>query len=216
MRRRRSLTTMGSLVILLLVLIQAAPAAAAAPVSFGAKLNRSSAPSNAENGRRCDVESGIPRRSTCTWVATEAYRRADEFRAPKDGTIGKVKAVTCTRSEFRLTVARYKANGDLAKVRANAGRPVTVVPADPRHVDGDPETYCGGEEGDDYIVRSIRTTLAVRKGDVIAVEAKRLGTLYCAGGGGVELYAPPLVPGAAFRPSDDDTSCLLLIQLVYR
>ena len=58
--------------------------------------------------------------------------------------------------------------------------------------------------------------VAVRKGEYIAFKAKRAGPMYCSGGGGVELYSPPLSPGGAFRSRSSGTSCLMLVQLVYK
>jgi hypothetical protein len=95
-------------------------------------------PSNAEGGRYCDEESGIPSGSACTWVATSAYRNAGRERAPRNGTIGKVSLVSCVAGSFRLQLARVKPAQDTAKVVRNG--PVIRYAADPRELDQDQDT----------------------------------------------------------------------------
>ena len=56
----------------------------------------------------------------------------------------------------------------------------------------------------------------VRAGEYIAFNARRTGTLYCSGDSGVQLYAPPLAVGGSFRNATDDTSCLMLVRLIYK
>ncbi len=65
-------------------------------------------------------------------------------------------------------------------------------------------------------MQSFPVSVAVKAGDYIAIKAKKTGTLYCSGGGGVSLFAPPLAPGGSFRTANGDTSCQMLVQLVYR
>ena len=216
MRERPAIGVSTVLIAMLLVGAQALPVSAA-KLSFGARLDKSSQPSNAEGGQRCADNSGIPTGATCSWVATEAYRRPDpqqNARAPKDGTIGTVKLVSCIQGSFKLQFARVKPAQDKAKVVRNG--PTIAYAADPRHTDGDQDTFCGGESGDDYIVQSFPVSVAVKAGDYIAIKAKKTGTLYCSGGGGVSLFAPPLAPGGSFRTANGDTSCQMLVQLVYR
>lgn len=203
----------GVLVAMLLLLAQAVPVGAATG-GFGAKLDKSSQPANAEGGQRCDDHGGIPTGSACTWVATRAYRNAGRQKAPRDGIIGKVKLVSCVQGSFRLQLARAKPAQDSARVVRDG--PVIKYAADPRQIDGDDDTYCGGEDGTDYKVQTFKVNVAVRKGEYIAFKAKRTGTLYCSGDSGVDLYAPPLAVGGSFRKATDDTSCLMLVRLVYR
>jgi hypothetical protein len=193
--------------------LQAAPVGAAG-ASFGAKLDSTSQPSNAEGGRFCDEESGIPAGSACTWVATSAYRNAGHERAPKNGTIGKVSLVSCVAGSFRLQLGRVKPAQGTAKIVRNG--PVIRYAADPRELDEDQDTYCGGEDGTDYIVQSFNVSVPVTAGEYIAIKAKSTGTLYCSGDSGVNLYAPPLAVGGSYAPSTADTSCLMLVKLTYK
>ena len=203
----------GVLVVVLMLLAQALPVAAANP-SFGAKLDKTSQPSNAEGGQRCDDNGGIPTGSACTWVATQAYRNAGHHRAPRNGTIGKVKLVSCIQGSFRLQLANYKPATDKAKVVRNG--PVIRYAADPRETDADLDTFCGGEDGTDFIVQTFNVNVPVSAGEYIAFKARRTGTLYCSGDSGVQLYAPPLAVGGSFRNATDDTSCLMLVRLIYK
>jgi hypothetical protein len=179
-------------------------------VSFGAKLSSDSQPSNAEGGVDCDENSGIPSGATCTWLSSEAYRNVGREKAPKDGRIARVRLVSCVAGSFVLQLARYRPATGQAKVTRNG--PVIRYHADPSVArDG----FCGGDDGV-YQVQSYPVDVAVRKGERIAIKATRTGTLYCSGGGGVELYSPPLKPGGGFRSRSGDASCLMLVQLVYR
>jgi hypothetical protein len=212
--RPTSRVSVGIVLSAMLVLgLQAAPVGAAG-ASFGAKLDNTSQPSNAEGGRFCDEESGIPAGSACTWVATSAYRNAGHERAPKNGTIGKVSLVSCVAGSFRLQLGRVKPAQGTAKIVRNG--PVIRYAADPRELDEDQDTYCGGEDGTDYIVQSFNVSVPVTAGEYIAIKAKSTGTLYCSGDSGVNLYAPPLAVGGSYAPSTADTSCLMLVKLTYK
>ena len=48
-----------------------------------------------------------------------------------------------------------------------------------------------------------------------AVVEDSKGTLYCAGGSGALLFAPPLAPGGTLRKAQSAASCDLLVQLIY-
>jgi len=198
---------------MLLLIAQAVPVGAA-QTSFGARLDNTSQPSNAEGGRRCDENGGIPSGSACTWVATQAYRNAGHQKAPRNGTIGTVKLVSCVQGSFRLQFARVRPAQETAKIVRKG--PVIRYAADPREIDGDSDTFCGGEDGDDYRVQTFNVSVPVAKGDHIAFKAKSTGTLYCSGDSGVLLYAPPLAIGGSYGAASDDTSCLMLVQLFYK
>ena len=204
----------ASVLFALLLLMALVLPVGAANTSFGAKLDKTSQPSNAEGGQRCDDNGGIPFGAACTWVATKAYRNAGHQTAPRNGTIGKVKLVSCIQGSFRLQFAQVQPGQQKAKVVRNG--PVIKYAADPRETDGDDNTFCGGDDGTDFKVQTFNVNVPVRKGEYIAFKAKRTGTLYCSGDSGVLLYAQPLAPGGAYRKATDDTSCLMLVRLVYK
>ena len=209
-RGGRGLIGAGWLVLTSLIVIALAVPAQAAPAAFGAKLTRSSQPTGPE---RCDQSAGISDGAKCTWVATTAFENGDHFVAPKDGTITKVQLVSCVGGAFRLQIARVNAARTKAKVVRN-GPTIDYAP-DPRQVDGNPDTFCGGNDGNDYIVQSFTVNVAVHQGDYIAAKAKRLGFLHNSGGGNTLLFDPPLVPGGPFTPKDGESSADLMLRLIY-
>ena len=180
-------------------------AATATATFFGAKLTTQSQPSNAENGQSCDENGGIPHGSTCTWVAITAFENGSHFTAPKTGTVRHVKLVSCKAGKFRLQLAKANPSTHKAKIVVN-GPEITYHGQSP----------CGGASGDHYVVQSFRVNLRVAKGDYIAIEARRAGTLSCSGGDGFLLYAPPLPVGGPLKKSQSGASCDLLVQLSYR
>ena len=209
MRKRKVVGLVLPFVAFVLVAAQALPASAAVS-AFGAKLTTSSQPTPPE---RCSDNGDIPAGANCTWVATTAFENGDHFKAPKDGTIRHLKLISCVAGSFTLQMARVQPAAHKAKVVRNG--PTINYAADPRQTDGDPETFCGGDEGDDYIIQSFAVNVPVKMGDFIAVRAKRLGFVHNSGGGNTFLFAPPLAPGGAFQVADDESSADLLLRLTY-
>jgi hypothetical protein len=197
-----------------LVGAQSLHATSTGPLRFGAALTTSSDPSNAEGGQRCDDNNGIPKGAACSWVSLQAYQNAGHEKAPKSGTIGKVRLVSCIAGSFRLQFATLKPAQKQAKVVRDG--PVISYKADPRQVDADPNTVCGGDNGDAFIIQTFPVSVHVNKGDYIAIKTQKTGTLYCSGGSGVLLFSPPLSAGGIYRHANGDTSCNLLVQLQYK
>ena len=205
MRRRRFMVLASIFSALVILSAQAATVAVAAtPVTFGAALDNTSQPANAEGGRRCSDE--ISSAESCTWVSTVAYHNGSHAKAPKTGTIGRLKLVSCLAGSFIVQMAT-PASGQRARVLRNG--PTINYKADPKAV-------CGGENGDEYIVQSFAVTMSVTRGDYIGVYAARLGALYCAGGSGINLWSPPLGSSTAYRTRTDSTSCNLLVSFTYK
>ena len=180
-------------------------APATTPTFFGAKLTTQSQPSNAETGQSCDENGGIPSGSWCTWVAISAFENGSHFTAPTTGTVKHVKLVSCVKGKFRLLLA--KAFPSVRKARIVARGPEIYYAG---------QSPCGGASGDHFVVQSFRVSLHVAKGEYIAIEARRTGTLSCSGGDGFLLYAPPLPVGGPLKKSHSGASCDLLVQLSYR
>lgn len=211
MRISRFLVAAALAAVLVLCGASSLGARGAPATSFGAKLSRSSQPANAEDGRSCAEE--VAGAGACTWVSVQAYRNAGHERAPRTGTVGTVRLVSCVAGSFRLQLASVRP-GRRARIVRNG--PLIHYRADPRQIDGDPDTVCGGDDGRDYRIQSFRVNLHVNRGDSIAIRAARTGLLYCSGGSGVLLFSPPLAAGAPSRRATDTASCNLLVQLVYR
>lgn len=213
MRRHRPIGLLAVLSAMLLLVSGAMPASAATTY-FGATLDKFSQPANAEGGQRCDDNAGIPSNSTCTWVSTQAYHNGptgNKAIAPKDGTIGQIRLVSCVKGSFTLQIVRKQASGAYKVVRSG---PTINYAADPFVADGDPDTFCGGDDGI-YKVQKFSTSFSIKKGSYIAIKAKKTGTLYCSGGSGVALIAPGLNTGQQSQP-DDTASCNLLVALYYK
>jgi hypothetical protein len=194
---------------MLLLITQASIAGAAPAVSFGARLTKDLQPSNAESGRTCAAEFGFPNNPVCTWVELDAYQRAGKHRAPRDGVIGTVKVISCVAYSFRVQILRVRPAEDKARAIRESG--LLRVPADPRQIDGDEDTFCGGDDGDDYKIRSFRVNLRVKKGDWLGMKTRRTGSLRCSGGTNVLGIAPPLVPGGPFKTGETE-DCFVLLE----
>jgi hypothetical protein len=186
------------------LLVAQTATAVAAPTRFGAALDNMSQPANAESGRLCSDE--ISSADTCTWVSTEAYHNGGHQAAPRTGTIGTLKLVSCIGGSFIVQIAT-PASGHRARVLRNGP---TI------NYKGDPKQVCGGADGNAYIVQSFAVNFNVTRGDLIGIYASRVGPLYCAGGNGVDLYNPPLGASSAYRTRSKSTSCNLMIQLTYK
>jgi hypothetical protein len=204
MRKTRSITLLAVLVATM-TWAGGAASVTGAPLSFGAALDNFSQPSNAEGGKFCSDE--ISSADSCTWVATSAYHNGSNYRAPRTGTIGTVKLVSCIAGSFILQIATPGTTAHTARVLRNGP---TI------NYRKDPGSVCGGQDGDAYVVQSFPVTVAITKGDEIGIYASRVGTLYCSGGSGVDLYSPPLGASSSYKTRKDSTSCNLLIQLIYK
>ncbi len=211
MRKRKLIALSGALIAMLLVGAPAAPVGAAA-VRFGAALDNFSQPANAESGQTCHQNASVPAGAVCTWVSVTAFQNGSHYVAPKAGTINRLRLVSCIGGSFRLQIARTASNRR-AKVVRNG--PTITYQADPRQVDNDPNTFCGGDNGDNYIVQTFTISVHVNKGDYIAVRAARLGALHCSGGSSPLLFYPALVAGGSLRHATNSASCDLLVQLQY-
>jgi len=199
---------------LVLLGAQSLHATTTGPVRFGAALTSSSDPSNAESGQRCDASNGIPKGSVCSWVSVQAYQNAGHERAPEAGTIGRLRLVSCVAGSFRLEFAAVKPKARQAKIVRDG--PVISYKADPRQVDADPNTVCGGDNTDDFKIQTFPVNVQINKGYYIAIRTSKTGTLYCSGGSGVLLFSPSLRVGGGYRRANTDTSCNLLVQLQYK
>jgi len=180
----------------------------AAPVRFGARLTNDTQPQPAQ---WCDEPNDSPPHDDCTWILDEAQGRGDGgVKAPKNGTIGRVRLMSCTPGSFRVQVARKVPGKNKYKVRKNG--PMIRYEGD--------RQGCGDDDDFTYRIESFRTDFTVLKGDRIAIRAKRTGTLRCGGSGETLLFHPPLVAGGNSRgvnaPGSDDSSCNLLVEWQYK
>jgi hypothetical protein len=179
--------------------------ASAAPVRFGAKLTTDTQPQPA---LWCDEPNDVAPHPTCTWVMNEAYGRpAGGHKAPKAGTIGKVRIISCTPGSFRVQVVRQVPGTDTFRAVTNG--PVINYQGDPQG--------CGDEDDFVYQIESIGTSFSVAKGDRIAIRTQQTGALRCGSGGDhTLLFDPPLATGGAARTATEDEGCFLLVEWQYK
>ncbi|CAN5728049.1 hypothetical protein BH23CHL8_BH23CHL8_00620 [soil metagenome] len=199
-RRWMTLLSVGGAMVL--ALSMALPASAAA-TRFGAKLTKSTQPHPA---MWCDDPNEEPPHANCTWILTEALQRPNGGqKAPKAGTIGKVRLVSCGPGAFKVQVAR----------RVSGTQKYRVVRDGPRiQYQGDVQG-CGDEDDLEYRVESFSTNFRVNKGDMIAIKAKRAGTIQCSGAN-LPVFAPPLVAGGNARKPTNSQGCYLLVEWQYK
>lgn len=180
-------------------------AAAATPTRFGAKLTTDTQPQPA---LWCDDPNDTAPHPDCTWILDEALGRANGgHRAPRNGIISKVRLMSCRPGRLRVQVARQVPGTSRYQVVSNG--PTLSYQGD--------RQGCGEDDDFVYRIETFSTSFSVRRGDRIAIRAKKTGLLRCGGGGDATLlFRPPLAPGGAARKANDTQGCLLLMEWQYR
>ena len=168
-----------------------------AATKFGAKLTPQVQPSNANPAHPCEPSPG-----KCTRVSMEAYGRPNGgHKAPKDGTIKKIRIIAGEGGSFRLQLARAKANQEKAKVTYT----------------GPKLSYDGQVGGDPYEIESFKVNVPVDKGDHLGILSRKTSMLRCSSGGPNQLlFQPPLSAGGPFQTADATDGCWLLLEAVYK
>jgi hypothetical protein len=181
--------------------LAAAPAADA--VRFGAKLDSTVQPSNAETAHPCDQAYPNYR---CTWVMNEAYGRPERgHRASWRGTIKRIRLIAGEAGQFRLQIVRVRrtASGGFEAKAIRNGRIIRY--------DGQPDP------DEPYVVEVFRVNIPIRRGQRLAIRTRETSTLRCSSGGSnTLLFHPPLRVGAGYRDSTGDEGCWLLLEAVVR
>lgn len=183
------------------VALMAVPASgiAAAPVKFGSKLNPTVQPSNSQPGLSC-LGGGA-----CTMVQNEAYGRPDGGeRAPKTGTIKRIRVIAGGPGSFRPQIAT---------VRGDQAAKVTYT--------GPKLSYAGqteaNYESDSYKVEAFKVNIPVKKGQQLALRGNISSMIRCSSGGdNTLLYSPALRPRNPFQAKSSDDGCWILMEAVIR
>lgn len=182
------------------VLIGALPAApaSAGPVRFGNTLkNQDGTVIQPTPTRQCDV-TGPNEGDPCTMVSVITSNTGHE-KAPKDGTIVKVRVVSLHAGGFRLYFARAHTSSQEAKV-----------------VKKGPFISFHGDSSAPYTIEVTNVNIKVKKGWYIAVRASNFKTISCTSGSPAQYeFQPPLVVGGSYLPADDTNGCKMLVQLQY-
>jgi hypothetical protein len=180
--------------------------AASAATKFGADLNSETQPSNA-NDRSCRDADEALTTGFCTRVATtfaDVGAVNGKIKAPKDGTITKIKLVAGEPGvmfPFVVKLKDFNTSTYTAKGKATAKGPKIA--------------YKSSILEGSYKVQSFPVNFKVTKGQYLAIRAKRTSMLRCNSGGGKQLlFQPPLLIGDPFSASDGRDECVLLIQAV--
>ena len=193
----KSIKTIAALAVASVALAGGAAQAQAA-TSFGADVNPDVQPSNSSEAHECN---GFPGQK-CTWVLNDAYGNAGGEKAPKNGTLKKIKLIAGEAGSFKLQLVKVKADQS-AKVITN-GPKITYEGQD------DPDA-------DTYKVESFKVNVPVHKGEQIAIATKETSTLRCSSGGdNTLLYNPVLQVGNAAQALGSDEGCWMLIEGVVK
>lgn len=186
-------------------------AAASNPVRFGANLSSTDFPENAYPGSTCDhVISGGNGTFNCTWIEDQAMNSNTPqvtARAPKDGTINKIRLISGVGGSFKLFLARYKPGTQEGK----------VVKAGPT-INYSTDACNAGSNHDQCKIQVINIApLQVHKWDMLAIKTDKTSILQCnQGSDHISLYNPPLAVGGSFTPADDTDGCYLMLQAQYQ
>jgi hypothetical protein len=200
MRRRKLAGALSIVLAGALIGGQAAPVSAV--TRFGAKLTNTDGsvvqPANAP--RECD-NTGPLEGDPCTMVSVRAksYNQGTKEKAPKDGTIRKVRLVALHSGSFRLYFAKVHLGSSEAKV-----------------VKKGPIISFNGDSSSPYTIETKNVEISVKQGWYIAVKASHFQTVTCTSGSQVLMeFQPPLVVGDPYETEDDHNGCYLLVQLQY-
>jgi hypothetical protein len=180
---------------------------AAAPVQFGAKLDSSTDPANSLPAHPCEE---LHVQHSCTMIENEArYRPDGGERAPRNGTIRKIRLVAGGPGIFELEIAEVKRSTLFGSNEARVVRKGPVI-----RYKG--QTEANFETGE-YSVESFNVNVPVKKGQYLAILAQSTSMLYCAGGGdNILSYTPPLPRAGSFRPATSTDGCDLLLGATIR
>ena len=189
----------------------AATALAAVPrgqaaTKFGSDLNPTVQPSNSLPKHPCTHQDAG---KSCTRVETVSYGNPGHERAPKSGTIRRIRVIAGGPGSFRLQIAKVKANtigmSNTAKVLRNG--PVI-------HYQGQSQQNWNSGH---YKVESFKVNVPVGKGEYLAMRSKYTSALRCSSGGTNQLiYQPSLLAGGGFQNASSTDGCWMLLQAVIK
>ena len=168
---------------------------ASAATAFGSKLGHEPTPPE-----RCRPDNAS---KLCTWILTIGHQNVGKERAPKNGTVAKLRLRSCTPGTFILQIAR-------ANTATEQGKVIRTGPL--INYKGNPSNCNGGA-----VIETFNVNVPVRTGDSLAIVANRVGFIYNASGDGTLLFDPPLPDGGAFRnaTTENTGSGILLLQALY-
>jgi hypothetical protein len=135
----------------------------------------------------------------CSWVLMEAQGQPNKVKAPRDGTISKIRVVACKPSgSFVLQTVRVKAATEEAKVVSTG--PVINYQGTNRNCTA----------SNNFDIEEFDVNVPVQKGDWLAVIATQVRFMYNPGSGPSIMFDPPLAEGEAFRTTEHASGFLML------
>jgi hypothetical protein len=150
---------------------------ASAGAIFGSKLNHEPTPPEVcKQGRPLDL---------CSWVLTIGQQNVGHERAPKNGTIVRLRLRSCTAGSFVLQIV----SAIPAQHKARAVRTGPAI-----NYRGNPNN-CEGQT----IIETFNVNVPVLQGQSLAVVATKVGFIYNASGEGTDVFDPLLPDGGVFR-----------------
>lgn len=175
----------------------------AAKVKFGSELNETVQPSNSLPGLDC-----APMQPQCSFVQNEAYGRPDGGeKAPRAGTLKRVRVIAGGPGSFKLQLVKSKAVGSVWKSRVKAIGPKI------NYTGQSPDNW----DTDNYKVESFRVDIPIKKGWRLAMKSRTTSAIRCSSGGDNTLiHTPPLVRRAPFASATGDDGCWMLIEGVIK
>ena len=192
----RSIKAVVALAIATTVLAGGAAQAEAA-TSFGADVKPNVQPSNASQPHACYMN------DKCTWVLDDAYGNAGGEKAPRSGTLKKVKLIAGEPGSFRLQLVKMRDSDRAARVITNGPKIAYEGQDDPN--------------ADTYDVESFKVDVPVHEGEQLAIATRKTSTLRCSSGGAnTMLYNPVLQVGNTAQSFFDASGCWLLIEGVIK
>lgn len=128
-------------------------------------------------------------------------------KAPKDGTIDKLKLIAQQPGKFTFQLGRLK---DLDSGAGTGKGKITRS--------GGTINYDASEtkRGAGYNIQTFNVDVAVKKGEYMAFKAKNFAAQTCTSGSERELlFRPPPAVGGPFQNEDANEDCTILVQSVY-
>jgi len=186
------------------MLFMAAQPVGASSTKFGAVLSTNTQPSNSPTN--CDHQlTGNDGTDKCTWIEANAYNSGGSgipgAQAPKNGTINKVKLISCHSGSFTLFIAHFNQSTHVGSVVAQ----------------GPKISYTGQCTNTSYTIQKYSfSAITVHTGDYLAIRGASVGFVRCDQGSlHIALYKPPLTVGGGSASMTGDSGCYLLLEAVY-
>jgi len=135
----------------------------------------------------------------CSWVLMEAQGNAGKEKAPRNGTISKIRLVACAPGgSFVLQTVRVRPSPESAKV-------ISTGPVINYH-----GTKRNCTISNHFDIEEFDVNVPVRRGDSLAVIGTQVRFMYNASSGPSIMFDPPLAEGEAFRTTTLDSGFLML------